>query len=375
MLDVSIGIAFFAGLVSFISPCVLPLVPAYISYLGGRVAYSVDGQVAGISRSGEATMTSRDFSARFGIFLHGAAFVMGFSLVFVLLGIITTAFIRQVGGQNVSSITNIISRLGGVLIIFFGLHFGGFLSSFFSKLRQVNTGWVAPTFVTVLALGGVIIAIWGFSGRLAIWLPAYANAPVWPDVLGLLLAAIWLLILFMGGAFTAPQRFLLKLTNTLDAALYADTRREMSSDNSRGLLGSMMMGIVFSAGWSPCIGTIYGSILTLSAQTGDVTRTAVQLSAYSLGLGVPFLISALALDAVQGLFRKINRRMRTIKMVSGLLLVLMGLLVASGEMTRITASLATGEFADFSVRLEECSMGAIQGELDTSLTDCLTAPQ
>lgn len=364
MLDVTLPIAFVFGLISFISPCVLPLVPAYISYLGGRMAYSADTGAAGqgvtVGPDGQA-VAARGLSVRFGLLMHGLAFVMGFTIVFVLLGILTTAFIQQVGGLNIASVIGIISRLGGVMIIFFGLHFSGILPNLFRRARAVSDGRIHAVIVALIALVGSALLIWGFAERLTLWTPAYSGAPVWPDVLALAAAALFLLLLVLGGAFTNPRAFVVKLTNTIEMALYADTRRHMEQDQTSGLTGSLLMGIIFSAGWSPCIGTIYGSILTMSAQTGDVARTAMQLTAYSFGLGIPFLLAAVALDSVQGIFRRINKRMKTIKLVSGLLLVLIGILVASGELQRVTLQLSTGELAQLSLDLEDRALEALVG--------------
>lgn len=192
----------------------------------------------------------------------------------------------------------------------------------------------------------------GVAGRLTVWEPAYTGAPVWPDALALLSAAVFGLALFASGAFANPRQFIVNTTTRIEMGLYQDTRGQMDQDG-RGLLSSMLMGIVFSAGWSPCIGTVYGSILTLSAQTGNVGLASLQLTAYSLGLGIPFILSALALDRAQGIMRRLNRRMKTIKRISGIFLVLIGVLVASGELQRLTLQLSSGELADLSLQLEE----------------------
>lgn len=369
MLDVTLPIAFVFGLISFLSPCVLPLVPAYISYLGGRMLHSADAPAASgvmVGAGGQAVAT-RGFSARFGLLLHGLAFVSGFTIVFVLLGIVTTALIQQVGGANISNVIGMISRLGGMLIIFFGLHFGGFLPDLFARIRAIESPRIHAAIVAVLAVVGSMMLLWGFAGRLTVWIPANAAypmlppAPIWPDLLGLAAIAGFMLLMVLGGAFQSPRMFLTRLTNTLEFALYADTRQQMQPDSGNGLLGSVLMGIVFSAGWSPCIGTVYGSILTMSAMTGNVGQAAMQLTAYSLGLGIPFLLAAVALDSVQGLFRRISRRMRLIKRISGVLLVLIGILVLTGQLQRLSAELATGEFANFSLQLEENALDALVG--------------
>jgi cytochrome c-type biogenesis protein len=109
---------------------------------------------------------------------------------------------------------------------------------------------------------------------------------------------------------------------------------------------------VFAAGWTPCIGPVYGTILTVAAQTGNVNQAVPLLTIYSLGLGVPFLLMTLLLDSAQGLLRRLQRRMHTIELVSGAFLVLIGLLVASNQLQLLSQSLST-QFADVSYNLEE----------------------
>ncbi|MCU0475464.1 MAG: cytochrome c biogenesis protein CcdA [Anaerolineae bacterium] len=368
-MDVSLGIAFLAGLISFLSPCVLPLVPAYVSYMGGRLGQTVETQVVAV---GGGAAAAHGLSARFALLLHGLAFVSGFTLVFVLLGVTTTALVQQLGGQNIRGVTDIIARLGGVLIVFFGLHFSGLLASTFGRVRALGERGAAVLVAGLTVLGAVVM-VWGFAGRLTVW-ERVQYAPTWPDALGVLAAALWLFGLFWFGAFTQPRGFLHALVGRLDAMLYADTRRQLDNDPSSGLGGSLVMGVVFSAGWSPCIGAVYGSILTMSANTGNVASAAVLLTAYSLGLGFPFLLAAFALDGVQGVFKRINRRMRMVKLVSGLLLVMVGLLVMSGELARINAYLQTGSYGEWSLQLEECGIAAAQGTLEGSLQDCLSQP-
>src|SRR5664279_4166039 len=114
-MQLSFSLALIAGLVSFLSPCVLPLVPAYIGYMGGRVTNTVAAQA-----TGGATLTTRPMlGSRFSTMLHGLAFVAGFTFVFVALGLLGTAFVSVIGRQSITTITNIIGRGGGIVIIFF----------------------------------------------------------------------------------------------------------------------------------------------------------------------------------------------------------------------------------------------------------------
>src|SRR5690606_17888474 len=115
----------------------------------------------------------------------------------------------------------------------------------------------------------------------------------------------------------SPGAFWSRVLVRLQSALYVDTRRLGQPGNQAGYLGSLFMGVVFSAGWTPCIGPIYGAVLTLASTGGSLPRAGTLLTAYSLGLGIPFLLTALALNQAQGLFRRLQRNMRTIEVVSG----------------------------------------------------------
>lgn len=381
-MDVTIGLAFFAGLVSFISPCVLPLVPAYIGYMGGRMTQTVSTQVS-VSDTGEAVMTPNRLLMRFNTLLHGMAFVGGFTLVFVVLGVVTTAFVQIIGGQNIGTITSLISRIGGIFIIIFGFHFMGVLPSFFRYLRSEKSNALNYFIVGTITVVTVGALWWGFSGHLAIWDQEVWRDPfngsikptIWAPIIGLLLSAGFLVWMFISDAFTQPQAFLTKTTNQLDAMFYADTRREMDVNANEGLVGSALMGVIFAAGWTPCIGPIYGTILTMSADSGQVMTAIPLLTAYSLGLGIPFLLSALMLDSAQGVIRRMNRHMRAIKLVSGGFLIAMGVLIASGQLTSLSQQLS-GQFAEFSILVEECSLGWIEGDVYfNQLGDCLGGVQ
>ena len=117
-----------------------------------------------------------------------------------------------------------------------------------------------------------------------------------------------------------------------------------------------------AAGWSPCLGPVYGTILTLAANTGDVGQATPLLTAYSIGLGIPFLICALALDSAQGILHKFRRHMQRIKLFTGAFLVLIGVLVASGQLQRLNQALSA-QFTDFSTRVEKCTLGWAEGDI------------
>jgi cytochrome c-type biogenesis protein len=218
-----IAVAFAAGLLSFLSPCVLPLVPSYIGFLTGMTA---------------PEMSERRRTA----LLHGLCFVAGFSLVFILLGASATALGRALNYYQLW-----LQRLGGLLIIAFGL----------------------------VCLGVIKV-----------------------DVL-------------------------------------TQERRVHLEHKPVGYLGSVLVGMAFGAGWTPCIGPVLGGILGLAATSGEVSRGMLLLAFYSAGLAVPFLIAAVALESFLGWFQGFRRYLPWVMRVSGVLLIFVGLLLVSGEFTRL----------------------------------------
>lgn len=226
--NISLGLAFLAGLASFLSPCVFSLVPAYVGYLGGRAA---GGE---ISENGNRWVT----------FSHGLAFVLGFSFVFVLLGVATSAF-----GNLLFDLRFILAKVGGVVVAIFGLH--------------------------------------------------------------------------MIGVFRIPF-------------LEYDTRVQKLPDPKLGYLSSALLGIFFSAGWSPCVGPVLGAILTLALNGGSISQGASLLSAYSAGLAIPFLIAALGVGWVTTTLRKYGKVMRYVEIGMGVVLVIIGIMLFSGTFERLS---------------------------------------
>ena len=219
--NISIGLAFIAGVASFLSPCVLALVPAYVGYLGGRAAGGDGGE-----------------NNRVITFTHGLAFVFGFSLVFVLLGVAASVL-----GGLLFDVRNWLGRIGGVVVIVFGLH--------------------------------------------------------------------------MIGIIRIPF-------------LEYDTRMQELPDPKLGYLSSALMGVFFSAGWSPCVGPVLGAILTLALNGGSISKGVVMLSSYSAGLAVPFLIAALGIGWVTVILRKYAKIMRYTEIVMGVLMVAVGIMLMTG---------------------------------------------
>lgn len=342
MQEVTIGLALIAGFLSFISPCVLPLIPAYIGYMGGRVTRSVAVQTSGTNVETQGSA----LASRMGLMLHSLAFVLGFTTVFVILGLVTTGIISSLGSVRFL-ITDIIGRVGGLLIILFGLHFMGIVPIVFRWLRRHDNILNSVALTIAIALVISLIIPWAFV-EILIALPIIMAFLIW---------------LFLGGAFTEPGKFWGQLMDGFERIFYTDTRKQMNANDASGLSGSFVMGIVFAAGWTPCIGPIYGAILNTASLTGEVGTAVVSLTAYSLGLGIPFMLTALLLERAQGILRRLQRHMRMIEVVSGSFLIFIGVLVASGQLQSLSTTLSTGSFSDLTYRIEECTIGFVQGEM------------
>src|SRR5438132_532148 len=229
--NITIGIAFLAGLASFLSPCVLPLVPGYISLMSG---VSIDRLKEGGSRA----------SARRAVIFNSLAFNAGLSMIFLALG----ATAGLVGATVLSNPW--VRIVGGVVIIGFGLHLIG----------------------------------------------------------------------------------LLKIS-----ALYKDTR-VFSAEKPRGMLGSLTLGMAFAAGWTPCIGPILGGIIGLAATSGGWKGGLFLSAFYSAGLAVPFLLTGLGINQFLGFYSKFRQHLHKVEVVSGIILILIGVLVMSNRVTMLSSS-------------------------------------
>ena len=216
-------ISFLEGIITFISPCLLPMLPIYISYFAG---------------GGERTT---------GKTLKGAlGFVTGFTLIFVAMGALAGtlgSFLREY-----QTAVNIVS---GLIVVFFGLNFMGIL-----KLN-----------------------------------------------------------LFRGG------------------------QKAVDTDEM-GFFSALVFGMIFSVGWTPCVGAFLGSALMLASQQGHMVEGMLMLLAYSLGLGIPFVLSAVLIDYLKNAFNWIKRNYRIINLVSGALLVFIGVLMMTGTMGRLLSLLS-----------------------------------
>ncbi|HRR96112.1 MAG TPA: cytochrome c biogenesis protein CcdA [Candidatus Ratteibacteria bacterium] len=212
----SLGISFVAGVLSFLSPCILPLIPIYISYITG----------ISIEQLQESKNTLK-------IFIISLFFISGFTLIFVLMGASATAI-----GNFILKKKNILRIIGGIIIIIFGLHLIGIL-----KIKKLYT----------------------------------------------------------------EKKIVLKNKKT-------------------GYLSSFLLGMAFSAGWTPCVGPVLSSILIIAANEKTVLRGIILLFTYSIGIGIPFLITSLLLNKLLNFFNKIKKHYRAIEIIMGFLLVILGVL-------------------------------------------------
>jgi cytochrome c-type biogenesis protein len=232
--EVSLLAAFVAGIISFISPCVLPLVPSYVTFITG---VSFD----------ELTAANAGPRVRRLTIIHSLAFILGFSLVFIALGATAT-----VAGQFLREHQDMLRRIGGVMIILFGV--------------------------------------------------------------------------FLTGLIPIP-------------ALSRERKKQLTT-KPLGVLGSVLVGITFAAGWTPCIGPILASILIYASTAKTVGTGVVLLSVYSLGLGVPFFLSSLALNSFLAASRKVRGHLRTIEVASGVVMILFGVLLVTDLFPRFVSFLS-----------------------------------
>jgi cytochrome c-type biogenesis protein len=312
--SVTLPLAFLAGLLSFVSPCVLPLVPAYMGYLGGTV-------VTAGNRTGTRAATERTF-------LHALLFVAGFSLVFVLLGASATLL-----GRFLLDYSFAVQRVGGILLLVFGV-------------RLMAAGWDRQRWIAAAILAGLLTLLLdnnlmpqriGDSLAVVAVLLVGAGFPV-PVQIGLSIAAGALNFFATYDAFV--PRLVASLLVTLVAILvnradvfYSEKRIELSPTGQAGYLRSALIGIVFAAGWTPCVGPILTGILLVASTLQTVGQGILLLTSYSLGLGIPFLLVGLAFGPLSGVLRKANRYLNLISIISGVLLALMGILIFTDSLS------------------------------------------
>jgi len=320
--NLTLPIAFLAGLLSFASPCVLPLVPAYIGYLGGTAVIS------------EGDAGARRETAR--TFLHAAFFVLGFGLVFVVLGALATFL----GSFFADDSKNLLRLVGGVLLVGFGMRLMGnewdrkrwiaaaaavgiatFLlaSGLITQGRIESGGLVLTWLVTSLMMGLVVLAGAGWSTERQVILAVGIGVLSFVTSLDLLA-----LVPNLGASILIALAVI--LLNRAEF-FYAEKRIELKQTEQAGYLRSLLFGVVFAAGWTPCLGPILGGILIVAGQLDTVGQGAMLLTAYTLGLGIPFLLVGLVFGPLSRWLRRMNRYLGIVAIVSGVLLVLMGLFI------------------------------------------------
>lgn len=230
MLDVSVGAALLAGLLSFVSPCVLPIVPPYLAWLAGVSFDELRDEAPGAEQ-------------RRRVIIAAFAFVLGFATVFIALG--ATA---SVIGKTIAQYFDTLSIVAGILIIIMGLHFLG-----------------------VFRIG----------------------------------------------------------------MLYREARVQVDRKPA-GPLGAYVIGLAFAFGWTPCVGPVLAAILFIAGSEGTAMRGAALLGAYSLGIGIPFLLAAIFASRFLGWAARFKKHMRKVEVAMGGLLVLTGILFITGQMSAIS---------------------------------------
>jgi cytochrome c-type biogenesis protein len=280
MTDVSLLGAFLAGLVSFLSPCVLPLVPGYVSMLSGIGMDQL--------RQGQ--------QPRAGLFGSSLAFVAGFSTVFITFGASASAV-----GQFLRQNRSLLAPIAGALILVFGLHL---------------LGWLAKlSFRGGLAIGALLLLI----GIVA----ALRGGPVFASF-----RAIHFVSLSMVG-FLGP---------TMARWLNRDVHVR-SKTTQPGVWSGFLLGFAFAFGWTPCIGPILATVLALAAASDTVARGVLLLAAYSAGLAVPFLLTALGVGQFLSFYKRFRSYLHAVEVFSGGLLLFVGGLIFMNKLTWLSGKL------------------------------------
>lgn len=219
-----VAVTFGIGILTFVSPCVLPIIPSYLAYISGTSFEDLTDE----------TKTSE---IRKKTFIHSLMFVLGFSIIFIVLGASATLI-----GKFLQKHINILMKIAGVLIFFFGLHLAGILKlQFLMQEHRVDV-----------------------------------------------------------------------------------------KEKPAGLVGSLLVGLAFGAGWSPCVGPLLGSALALASTKQTVGAGIILLGAYSLGMGIPFILAALAFNHFMAASKKMRRYMETFTKAAGVFLMIMGIVMFMG---------------------------------------------
>ncbi len=260
--DLTVLVAVAAGLLSFLSPCVLPLVPAYV------------GQLTRVAVRSAAARDDGSPPSRWVALRHAVAYVAGFGLVFTVLGVTATF-----AGGALGAYLPALRQVGGLVLIVIGLNLAGILT--IARLQR--------TWQPLLAGGASALTTSGGGSVIGRLEPADGGGA--------------------GGAAGGS------IGDRLGARL---------TGSGNAWLASFGLGVIFAVGWTPCIGTILGGILTLAATSDGVLRGAILLVGYTLGLGIPFLVLGVLYDRAPGILRPLVRHGRAVTLVGGLLVVAIG---------------------------------------------------
>jgi cytochrome c-type biogenesis protein len=317
--SVTLPLAFLAGLLSFASPCVLPLVPAYMGYLSGT-AVTLEEQPG----------KRRQSITAFG---HSTVFVLGFMAVFVVLGASATFL-----GSLLLDYRLLLQRVGGVLLVIFGMRLMG---TGWSRRRWVGAAIVVATVTFVLHSGLLTMGRIELDEYALVWLQeslmmglvVLAGADV-GTVRQVILALAAGILNFLASFDTLVPNLIASVLIALSAVVfnrtdlfYAEKKLEFRQTGQAGYARSFLFGVVFAAGWTPCIGPILTGILVVASQLETVGQGILLLGVYSLGLGLPFLLVGMAFGTLAGWLRRMNRYVGIVAIISGVLLVLMGIFI------------------------------------------------
>ncbi len=281
MTDVSLAGAFLAGLVSFLSPCVLPLVPGYISMLSGIGMEQL--------RKGDVPTS--------GLFSSSLAFVAGFSVVFISFGASASAV-----GHFLLQNRGLLAPIAGALILLFGLHLIG-------ALIKLN--------LRVGIILGVLLVALGVTSLLR-------HAP---------------LIAGLG----ATHFFSLSLIGFFGPAMARWLNRDVhlrSKSTQPGIWSGFLLGFAFAFGWTPCIGPILATVLALAAASDTIARGVLLLAVYSAGLAIPFLLTALGIGQFMAFYKNFRKYLHAVELFSGALLLFVGGLVFVNKLTWLSTKLS-----------------------------------
>jgi cytochrome c-type biogenesis protein len=281
MTDVSLLAAFIAGLVSFLSPCVLPLVPGYISMISGIGMEQL--------RQGQ--------QPRGGVFAASLSFVVGFSAVFISFGASASAV-----GAFLLQRRAFLTPIAGALILLFGLHLLGVLIKLTVRTGLTIGAAVAALGVIALLRGGPLVAGLGAVHFFS------------------------LSVVFFFGP-------------TLTRWLNRDVRLHATSTQP-GIWSGFLLGFAFAFGWTPCIGPILATVLALAAASDTIARGVLLLAAYSAGLAVPFLLTTLGMGQFLRFYQRFRKHLHAVEVFSGALLLFVGGLVFVNRFTWMAGKLS-----------------------------------